>query len=86
MIPLRFGDASSSRLREAALEVARDPEAGEDAAERRRLEEHEDELERRVAGRIVEAGDVLDLRQAAGERGEEEQREERASAGAATAS
>ncbi len=31
--------------REAALEVAGDPEAGEDAAERRRLEQHEDELE-----------------------------------------
>ena len=34
---------------EASLEVARDAEAGEDAAERRRLEQHEDELERRVA-------------------------------------
>ena len=31
--------------REAALEVARDPEAGEDAAERRRLQQHEDEHE-----------------------------------------
>ena len=30
-------------------------EAGEHAAERRRLEQHEDELERRVAGREVEA-------------------------------
>ena len=41
--------------REAALEVARDPEAGEDAAEGRRLQQHEDELEGRVAGREVEA-------------------------------
>ena len=39
---------------EAALEVAGDPEAGEDAAERRRLQQHEDELERRVAVREVE--------------------------------
>ena len=44
--------------REAALEVAGDPEAGEDAAERGRLEQHEHELERRVAVREVEAGRV----------------------------
>ena len=41
--------------REAALEVARDPEAGEDTAERGRLQQHEHELERGVAGREVEA-------------------------------
>ena len=41
--------------REALLEVGRDPEAGEHAAERRRLQQHEHELERRVAGREVEA-------------------------------
>ena len=40
---------------EALLEVGRDPEAGEHAAERRRLQQHEHELERRVAGREVEA-------------------------------
>ena len=62
--------------REAGLEVARDPEAGEDAAERRRLEQDEAELERRVAGREVEARHVRDLREPAGERGEEEERED----------
>ena len=70
-------------LGEAVLEVTRDPEAGEDAAEGGRLEEDEDELERRVAGREVEARDVRDLRQAAGERREEEERERPASAGRA---
>ncbi len=45
-IALRCGAASIRRRREAVLEVARDAEAGEHAAERRRLEEHEDELER----------------------------------------
>ena len=34
---------------EPALEVGGDAEAGEHAAERRRLQQHEDELERRVA-------------------------------------
>ena len=72
--------------REAALEVARDPEAGEDAAERRRLEEHEDELERRVAGREVEARDVRRPREPAGEGDEEEEREEQRRAGTATGS
>jgi hypothetical protein len=45
---------------EAALEVARDAEAGEDAAERRRLEKDEDELEGRVPGRVVEARHLVD--------------------------
>ncbi len=44
--------------REAVLEVARDAEAREHAAERSRLEEHEDELERRVAGGELEPGQV----------------------------
>ena len=44
--------------REAALEVARDPEPGEHAAEGRRLDEHEAELERGVARLEVEAGHV----------------------------
>src|SRR5205085_12579993 len=61
---------------EARPEVACDAESREDAAEGRRLEQHEDELERRVAGRIVEAREVLDLLKAAGEGGKEEQREE----------
>ena len=43
---------------EAALEVARDREAGEDAAEGRRLEEDEDVLEGGVAAGEVEAGNV----------------------------
>ena len=63
-------------LGEPALEVARDAEPGEDAAERRRLKEHEHELERRVARREVEARDLVQLRETAGERGEEEEREE----------
>ena len=61
---------------EAALEVAGDAEAGEDAAERRRLQEHEGELERRVAVGVVEARRLVDPRQPAGEGGEEEQRED----------
>ena len=73
---MRCGAASSSRRAKPLLEVARDPEAREDAAERRRLEQHEDELERRVAVREVEAGCVRDPRQPAGEGGEEEEREE----------
>ena len=62
--------------REAVLEVGRDPEAGEHAAERRRLQQHEHELERRVAGREVEARHVADVRQPAREGDEEEQRED----------
>ena len=77
MIPSRFGAASSSRRAKPVLEVGGDPEAGEHAAERRRLEQHEHELERRVAGREVEAGHVADVRQAAREGDEEEQREDR---------
>ena len=42
--------------REARLEVARDREAGEDAAEGRGLQQHEAVTEGRVAGRVVEAG------------------------------
>ena len=61
--------------REAVLEVAGDAEAGEHAAERGRLEQHEDELEGRVAGRELEAGQVRQLREAAHERREEEERE-----------
>ena len=62
--------------REAALEVARDPEAREDPAERGRLKQHEDELKGRVTVREVEARCVRDPRQAAGERREEEERKE----------
>ena len=62
--------------REPVLEVARDAEAREHAAERRRLEQHEHELERRVPVREVEAGDVVDARQPARERREEEERED----------
>ena len=54
-MPPRCGAASSSRRAKPALEVTRDPEAGEDARERRRLEQHEHELERRVAIGEVEA-------------------------------
>src|SRR5262249_4376448 len=75
-------DADSPRRRqekaprEAVLEVARDAEAGEHTAERSRLEQDEDELERRVPGWVVEARYVLELREAARERGEEEERED----------
>ena len=61
--------------REPVLEVARDPEAREHAAERGRLEEHEDELERRVARGEVEPRQPRQLREAAHERREEEERE-----------
>jgi hypothetical protein len=60
---------------EPGLEVARDPESREDAAERRRLQQDEDELERRVALGVVESRDIVDARQSTDERGEEEQRE-----------
>ena len=76
MIPLRRGALSSSRRAKPDSKSRATREAGEDAAEGRRLQEHEDELERRVAGRVVEVRDVADPRQAAGERGEEEQRED----------
>src|SRR6185312_566543 len=51
-------------------------EAGEDTTEGRRLHQHEDVLEGRVAAREVEAGDVADGREPAGEGGEEEERED----------
>ena len=72
--PVRRAEQQSPR--EPALEVGGDAEAGEHAAERARLQQHEHELERRVAGREVEAGDVAHAREAARERGEEEQRED----------
>src|SRR3954452_19500722 len=62
--------------RKAALEVARDPEAGEDAAEGGRLQQHEDELEGGVAARVGEARHVADVREPAREGGEEEERED----------
>src|SRR5215203_6634154 len=62
--------------REPALEVARDPEPGEDAAERGRLQQHEHELESRVPARVVEAGNVAEPREPARECREVEQREE----------
>src|SRR5581483_6233918 len=60
---------------EPVLEVAGDAEAGEDPAERGRLEQDEAELEAGVAGRVVEAGNVPQPGEPAGERGEVEQRE-----------
>jgi hypothetical protein len=62
--------------REPALEIPGDAEAREDPAERSRLEQDEDELKRRVAGREVEAWHVLDARESAGEGREEEERED----------
>ena len=72
--PVRRGQHQPPR--EPVLEVRRDPEAGEHAAERRRLQQHEHELERRVARREVEARHVADARQPAREGDEEEQRED----------
>src|SRR5918995_3148085 len=72
-------DAAAVRRREhespheAALEVPRDPEAGEDPGECCGLEQNEDELERRVPVREVEAGDLLDAREPAREGREEEE-------------
>ena len=71
--PVRRGQQQPAR--EASLEVPGDAEAGEDAAECGGLEQHEHELERGVAVRVVEAGGVLHLRQASGEGDEEEERE-----------
>ena len=48
-------------LAEPALEVPRDPESGEDAAERCGLEQDEDELEGRVAWLEVEARNLAQL-------------------------
>src|SRR5439155_12520691 len=72
--PIRRGEQQPAR--EAALEVARDAEAREDAPEGGRLEQDEHELERRVAATEVEAGHVPDPLEPAGEGGEEEQREQ----------
>ena len=71
--PVRRGQEQPAR--EAVLEVARDPEAREDAAERGRLEQDEAELERRVALVELEARHLGDLREPARERHEEEERE-----------
>ena len=62
--------------REAALEVACDPEAGEDTRERRGLDDDERELKRRVALREREARRARDPGQTPGEGGEEEERED----------
>src|SRR5207244_11695743 len=72
--PVRRGQEEAAR--EAALEIPRDREACEHPTERGRLEEDEDELERRVAGGEVEAGHLGNTREAARERREEEEREE----------
>ena len=75
MIPRRRGEASSRRRPKPDSKSPAAREAGEDAAEGRRLQEDEDELERRVARWEVEARDVADARQAPGEGDEEQQRE-----------
>ena len=68
--------AEHQPAREPRLEVARHGKAREHAAEGGGLQEHEGELERRVAGPVVEVRDIADPRQPAGERDEEEQRED----------
>src|SRR5919108_4701859 len=72
--PLRRGEEEPAR--ETALEVARDPEPREHAAEGGRLEQHEDELEGGVAGRKVESRHLVDPGEPAGEGDEEEERED----------
>ena len=68
--------AASTPPREARLEVRGDPEAGEHP-QRRRLQQHEHELERRVAGGgSSNPGHVAHVREPAREGGEEEQRED----------
>ena len=62
-------------LREAALEVLRDAEAGEIAGHRRRLQQQERERERLVARGVVEAGYLVDSGERAGEPDEEDDRE-----------
>ena len=74
--PVAVGGGEQVAVGEADLEVAGDAEAGEDAAEGRRLQQHEDELEGGVAAGEVEAGHVADRREAAGEGDEEEERED----------
>ena len=74
--PAAVGGGEQVAAAEAGLEVAGDAEAGEDAAEGRRLQQHEDVLEGGVAGREVEAGHVADGGEPAGEGGEEEERED----------
>src|SRR5581483_9123538 len=73
--PRAAGGGEEQPTREAVLEVARDAEAGEDAAEGGRLEQDEAELEAGVAGRVVEARHVAQTRETACERDEVEQRE-----------
>jgi len=74
--PLAPRGAEQQAPAEARLEVGRGREAGEDPAEGGRLQEDEDELEGRVARREVEARHVGDVREAAREGDEEEQRED----------
>ncbi len=68
------GGGEQQPAAEAELEVGRDREAAEDAAERGALAEDEGEDERGVAGAVVEAGHLADRREAAREGREEEER------------
>ena len=54
--PRPVGRREQEPLPDPVLEVARDSEPREHAAERGRLEQHERELEGRVAGLVVETG------------------------------
>jgi hypothetical protein len=56
--PAAARGAQQQAPRKPRVEVAGDREAGEDTAERRRLQEDERELERGVAGLVVEVGHV----------------------------
>jgi hypothetical protein len=56
--PAAARGAQQQPPRETRIEVSRDGETREHAAESRRLQKHEDELERRVAGRVVEVRDL----------------------------
>ena len=76
MIPPRCGAETSKRRAKPRSKSRAIAEAGEDAAERGRLQQDEHERERRVAAFEVEARHVAQPRQAAGEREEVHQREQ----------
>ena len=76
MMPLRCGAETSRRRAKPRSKSRAIAEAGEDAAERGRLQQHEHELECRVAALEVESRHVPQARETAGEREEVHQREE----------
>ena len=76
MMPPRCGAETSRRRAKPRSKSRGDPEACKHAAERSRLQKHEDELERGVAAVEVEARHMAKTGESAGERHEVHQREE----------